>query len=350
MTYRDDWTTSRWRSVQFLTLIALLSLLGVGCELGWQDTGQPTLHQASAVAAARGVANWAADSSDCGLQVVSVSHVKQFGPLPKLSEEIANNTPLLDGVQGCDDILTPSQVQEQDIYPVGSRSDYRSVVEAFLDTSPTDAEHVVRVDWNSPNGQFSTLTAVNADSLKVLFSPVGTVVGSDVAETESTTQRVDTSSGSSSTEATWRPEGEGKERLVWQDSLSTELERVGTFPIDHGQVLAKTAPEMTLEWNSDAQFSEANCTIDGSGLVSNPSVDAGVSTSDLNRQLVKTDVRAEWRDDTCFVVFQVDIGVTEGNATMSATEVASGPGYKISKSGIGQFWSFRRSYEWGLTE
>lgn len=347
---REGWTPGRWRSLQMWTLLVLLGVVAFGCEIGWQDTEQRTLDQVSAVAAATSVASWAADSSDCGLQVVSVSHVKQFGPLPKLSEEIADNTPVLDGRQGCDDILVPSQVQEQDVYPTGSRSDYRSVVEAFLDASPTDAEHVVRVDWNSPNGRFSTLTAVNADSLKVLFSPVGTVLGSDIAEPESIAQRVDTSSGSSSTEATWRPEGEDTEQLVWQDSLSTELEGVGTLPVDHGQVLAETAPEMTLEWNSDAQFSEANCTIDGSGLVSNPSIDAGVSTSDLNRQLVKTDVRAEWRDDTCVVVFQVDIGVTEGNATPSAREATNGPGFEISKSGIGQLWTFRRSYEWGLTQ
>lgn len=349
MMHRDNWTVTDRSPVRTLSLILFVALTVVGCELGWQDTGQPSLDEASAVAAARGVAQWAADSSDCNLQVVRVEHVKRFGPLDKLSDEIANNTPVLDGVQGCDTVIRPGEVQDQNLFPTGSRSNYRSVMEKLLDDSPTDAEHVVRVEWNAPSGGFSTLTAVNADSLKVLFSPVGTMLGSDVAAQDAMASRTDALNENGTPAATWTPRGGGRERLIWQDSLKVELEGAGTLPVDHGRTLAKTAPEITAEWNSDAEVTESTCTVGSGGVATSTSIDPAVSTAEFFRQLAETDRRTEWRDGECALIFQVDVGIAEGNATMSSSTSTSGPGSEISKSGVGQFWTFRRTYEWIVT-
>lgn len=348
--HHDNQTPKRWRPARFFALIVLVGVLSTGCEVGWQGETEPTLGQAAVVAATRGVANWAADSSDCELEVVGVEHVRRFGAAADASGEIANSTPLLDGVQGCNDILTPREVREQDLYPTGSRSNYRSIVGGFLDESPTAAKHLVKVEWNSPAGQFSTLSAANADRIKIMFAPVGTVLGSDVAPAESTLERVDALDETPEGEAVWAPEGDETEWLVWQDSLTTPLEGVGTVPIEHGQTLAETGPEITVDWNPNTDVSEANCTIGGEGLVSSQSIEPDVSTSALNQQLAETDVRTEWREDTCFVIFQVDVGIAGGTVDMSSSRATNGPGYDISKSGLGQFWTFRRTYEWGITE
>lgn len=349
MSFRDDWRTGMQPALRFLGLLLCVGLGTAGCEVGWQGSPNPPLNPTAAVASARAVANWAADSSGCPLEVVSVEHEKRVGSVSALSEEIADRTPILNGVRGCDDILTPNEVQEQDVYPTGSRSNYRSVMETLLADSPTAADHVVKVDWNSPNGQFSTFTAVNADSLKVLFSPVGTVLGSDAAPPSTSTSRSDSFSQNSTPETTWTPEGD-EETLVWQDSLTVQVADVATAPLDHGQALAKTAPEITTEWNSGVEFSESSCTLDGTGIVRSSSVDPGISTFELYSQLVETDTRAEWSDGTCSILFQVDVGIAEGTASMSSAPASNGPGFDISKSGRGQFWTFRRTYQWKVTE
>lgn len=299
------------------------------------------------------VAIWATDNSGCQLQATEVRYQSKIGTLSDASNRIVDQTPVLNGTDGCDEIIRPRTVRDQGLYPTGSRSNYRSIVETRIDESPTDANHLVRIRWLAEGGSFSTLMAVNTDSLQLLFAPIRSLVGSDSGPPEASAQRTDTL-GTGSVEnqspTTWTPAGSSGEDLVWRSSVSGDTRTMGRVTVDNPKTLARIAPEKTVEWNPDAAFTSGNCTLGPQGLVTSATLDSGTNTSSTYRQITETDVRVEWQLGQCCVKCVLDVGVGEGNVTLSSSETADGFGSDISKSGTGQFWSFRRTYSWCITE